>query len=74
MLSVKVTTVGSSIGIVLPKEARERLRIAKGDVLHLVETKDGYELVARNPEFIRQMKGAEQMMRRFRNTFAELAK
>jgi antitoxin component of MazEF toxin-antitoxin module len=33
MVKLKVTTVGSSAGIVLPKEVLTRLKIAKGDSL-----------------------------------------
>ena len=31
MISVKVTTVGNSAGVVLPKEALSRLKIKKGE-------------------------------------------
>ena len=50
MLTVKVTTVGSSAGVVLPKEALARLKVKKGDVLFLVETPAGYELTPYDAE------------------------
>lgn len=74
MLAIKVTTVGSSTGVVLPKEALARLKVKKGDRLFLVETPRGYELVPYDPEFARQMEASEEGMRRFRNALHELAK
>ena len=44
MLKVKVTAIGNSMGIVLPKEALAKLRAEKGDVLYLVETPEGMTL------------------------------
>ena len=44
MVKLKITTVGSSAGVVLPKEVLARLRIEKGDTLFLTEAADGYRL------------------------------
>lgn len=74
MLTLKITTVGSSTGIVLPKEALSRLNVKKGDSLFLVETSNGYELTPYDAEFHTQMKIAEQGMRHYRNALRELAK
>lgn len=74
MLKVKVTTVGSSTGVVLPKEALSKLGVKKGDALFLVETKGGYELTAYDAEFEAQMEAAKRGMARYRNTLRELAK
>jgi len=60
MPSVKVTTVGNSVGIVLPKELLERLRINKGDILHVSETPNGLELTPYKEEFAQQMEVAER--------------
>ncbi len=64
---LKVTTVGNSVGIVLPKEILERLRVAKGDSLYVIETKQGIELTPYNPEFARQMEAAGRVMREDRD-------
>ena len=74
MIKAKVTTVGNSAGLVLPKEVLARLGVEKGDSLFLVETEDGYRMSPYDPEFERQMEVAEQGMRRYRNTLRELAK
>jgi putative addiction module antidote len=75
MLAFKLTTVGNSEGFILPREARERLKVQKGDTLYLTEAPDGaYRLTAHNPEFAAQMAAAEKIMRRDRNILRELAK
>jgi len=75
MLNLKVRKVGNSLGLVLPKEAASRLRVADGDELFLTEAPDGsYVLTPYDPEFERQMTLAEEGMRRFRNALRTLAK
>lgn len=74
MLKVKVTTVGSSVGVVLPKEALSRMKTKKGDVLYLVETPGGYELTPYNRELVEQLEAAESVMARYRNALDKLAK
>ncbi len=71
--TLKLTTVGSSTGVVLPKEILERLRVSKGDVLHVVETPNGIELTPYDPQFAEQMAAAEQVMRSDRNVLKKLA-
>lgn len=70
---LKVTTVGNSVGIVLPKELLERLRVQKGDSLYVIETKQGIELTPYNPEFAQQMEAAERVMREDRDALRKLA-
>ena len=70
---VKVTTVGNSVGIVLPKELLERLRINKGDTLFVSETPKGVELTPYDEEFAKQMEVAEQVMRQDRDVLRKLA-
>ncbi len=74
MIKAKVTTVGNSTGLVLPKEVLARLGVEKGDTLFLVEAEGGYRMTPYDPEFERQMKVAERGMRRYRNSLRELAK
>ena len=75
MLSLKVTTIGSSSGVILSKEALTRLKVRKGDVLHLTEAPDGsYRLRPYDPEFKRQMRLAETIMHDDRDVLRALAK
>ena len=73
MTTVKITTVGNSVGIVLPKELLERMRVSKGDRLHVSETPNGLELTPYNEEFAKQMEVAEQVMREDRDVLRKLA-
>jgi len=71
--TVKVTTVGNSVGIVLPKDMLTRLNIQKGDTLHVTETPDGVQLTPYNAEFDATMNAAQDLMRRYRDTLRKLA-
>jgi len=73
MSVLKVTTVGNSVGVILPKEILERLRVGKGDSLYVIETKQGIELTAYNPEFAAQVEVAERVMREDRDALKKLA-
>ncbi|MGH9958346.1 MAG: AbrB/MazE/SpoVT family DNA-binding domain-containing protein [Pyrinomonadaceae bacterium] len=70
---LKVTTVGNSVGVILPKEILERLRVTKGDSLYVIETKNGIELTSYNPEFAKQVEVAERVMREDRDALKKLA-
>ncbi len=70
---LKITTVGNSAGIVLPKEILERLRVGKGDTLFAVETPDGIALTPFDEEFAEQMTVAERVMREDRDVLRKLA-
>jgi putative addiction module antidote len=74
MLKVKVTAIGNSMGIVLPKEALAKLRADKGDVLYLVETPEGLTLTPYQQDFEAQMEAAEKVMKKCRNALHALAK
>lgn len=74
MLALKVTQIGNSVGVVLPKEAVSRLKVGKGDVVYLTEAVDGYRITPYNPGFAEQMEAARGIMRRRRDALRELAK
>jgi putative addiction module antidote len=74
MAVLKLTAMGTSTGVVIPKEMLKRLNVGKGDVLHAVETPDGgYRLSSYDPDFAEKMDKAEAIMRRYRNTLHTLA-
>lgn len=72
--SLKITKIGNSAGIVLPKDVLARLRVGPGDQLYLTEAPDGVRLTAVDPDFEDQMEVAERIMRRDRNVLRALAK
>jgi putative addiction module antidote len=74
MIELKLTAVGNSLGVVLPKEALARLKLAKGDTVYLTDSPDGYRLTPYNPEFEMQMDAARKIMKKRRAALRELAK
>ena len=74
MHQLKITAIGNSAGIILPKELLARLGVEKGDLLTVVETPGGVELTPYDPEFEAQMAAARDVMGRYRNALRELAK
>lgn len=75
MLSFKITTVGSSAGVILTKEAMSRLKVKKGDILYLTEAPGGgYRFTPYDPDFARQMALSEEIMHDDREILRALAK
>ena len=72
-MKIKITTVGNSAGVILPKELLARLRLGKGDVLFATELPDGIKLTPYDPELAGQMEVAEKVMRKDRNVLRKLA-
>ena len=72
-MKLKITTVGNSAGVVLPKELLTRLRVEKGDELYVTELPDGIKLAPYDPEFERKMEVAERVMREDRDVLRKLA-
>jgi putative addiction module antidote len=74
-LEVKLRKIGNSLGVVLPKEVVTRLQAEEGDALFLIEGPNGaYQLTPYDPDFDQQMKKAEDIMVRYRNTLRALSK
>ena len=71
---IKITKIGNSAGVVLPKELLARLRAGVGDTLYVSEAPDGIRITASNPEFAAKMALAEQIMREDRDILHVLAK
>ena len=74
MIELKLTAIGNSLGVVLPKDALGKLKVGKGDSLFITESPDGYRLTPFNPLFERQMAVARKVMKKRRAILRELAK
>jgi putative addiction module antidote len=74
MTKLKVTAIGSSAGVILPKDILARLKVEKGDQLFVVETKDGLLLTPYDPSLEEQLELGRDFMKEFRDTFRALAK
>lgn len=70
---LKLTAIGNSVGVILPREILEKLRVERGDELMVLETPDGITLTPFDPEFARQMEVAEKIMREDRDLLRKLA-
>ena len=74
MGTLRITTVGNSAGVVLPREILQRLRVGKGDTLYVLETPNGIELTPYDPQFAAQMEVGEQVMREDRDALRKLSR
>ena len=72
-MKLKITAIGNSAGVILPKELLARLRVDKGDELHALETPDGIRLTTYDPVLAARMEVAEQVMREDRQLLRKLA-
>ena len=74
MPKLKITTIGSSAGLILNKEVMTRLRVKKGDSLYLTEAPGGFRVTPYDPEFERQITAAEEIMHEDRDVLRTLSK
>ena len=73
-VALKVTQIGNSVGVILPKEALARLKIEKGDSLFVTDLPDGVALRPYDAEFAEAMEAAREIMKEYRDVLRELAK
>ena len=74
MHMLKLTQIGNSIGVILPKEALARLKVEKGQSIFLTDTPDGYAMTPYDPAVEEQLQAGRAFMSEFRDTFHQLAK
>ena len=74
MATLKLTQIGNSVGVILPKEVLARLKLQKGDTLYLTDSTNGVVLTPYSAEFETQMTAARRVMKKRRNVLRELAK
>ena len=74
MTQLKVTQIGNSLGVILPKDVAAKLNVEKGDVLFVTETADGITLSPYDKAFEDQMTVMRQVMKKRRAALRELAK
>jgi putative addiction module antidote len=74
MTALKLTQIGNSVGVILPKEVLARLNVEKGDTLYLSDAANGVMLTPYSAEFETQMTAARGVMKKRRNVLRELAK
>ena len=74
-IETKVRKIGNSLGILLPKEALQTMKVQEGATLYLTEGPEhSVRLAPGKPGFAEKNRVAQDLMRRYRNAFRELAK
>ncbi|MEQ1488646.1 MAG: AbrB/MazE/SpoVT family DNA-binding domain-containing protein [Methylotenera sp.] len=74
MHTLKLTKIGNSLGLILPKEVLARLKLEKGDTVFLTDAPGAATITPHDPSFIDQLEIGREFMREYRDTFNELAK
>jgi putative addiction module antidote len=74
MHTLKITKIGNSDGVILPKEVLARLKLVTGDKVFLTDAPGGATLTPHDPDFEAQLEVGRAFMRDYRDTFNALAK
>ena len=74
MTALKLTQIGNSVGLILPKEMLARLKLEKGDTVFATDAANGVMLTPYSAEFETQMTAARKVMKKRRDVLRELAK
>jgi putative addiction module antidote len=74
MHTLKLTQIGNSVGLILPKEVLARLKLEKGDTVFLTDAPGAATITPHDPNFKEQLDIGREFMREYRDTFNELAK
>ena len=73
MPNLKLTAVGTSTGVIIPKEMLSRMKVTRGDTLHVAETPEGYLITPFDPAIASQVEAGREFMKEYRDTFKILA-
>jgi putative addiction module antidote len=74
MHTLKLTQIGNSVGVILPRELLAKLGVTKGDTVYAIDEPDGVRLTLADPDFAVQMDMARRVMKERRAVLRELAK
>jgi putative addiction module antidote len=72
--ALKLTQIGNSVGVILPREMLAKLGMTKGDTIYAIDQPDGVRLTTADPDFAAQMEVARKVMKDRRTVLRELAK
>lgn len=73
-MQTKLTQIGNSVGIILPKEVLARLKLEKGDTVFITDAPGGVTITPNDADFEVQLEMGRKFMREYRDTFNALAK
>jgi putative addiction module antidote len=74
-VTLKIRKVGNSLGLIVPKEVSDQLRLKEGDSMHATIEQGGeMRLTPFDPNFEKALKAFERTRGKYRNALRELAK
>ena len=74
-VKIEIKKIGNSDGLLLPRELMQRLDLKRGQELHITELAGGgFQAMPYDPDFEKTMEIADQIMDKYRDTLAALAK
>jgi putative addiction module antidote len=73
MYKLKLREIGTSVGVILPKEALAALKVEKGDVIFLTECREGFRVTPADPTIEEQVEMGRKFMKDYRDAFKALA-
>jgi putative addiction module antidote len=71
--TVKITAIGNSFGVIIPKEMLAHFHLQKGDEVHLDIDSKGIFMQPFDEDYARQLELAERIMREDRDVLRLLA-
>ena len=74
MTKLKIRKIGNSLGVVLPKDVIDQLKVKEGDTLDVMPTAAGVSLSVSDEEVDKLMLMAERIMDENREVLRALAK
>ena len=74
-MKIEIKKIGNSDGLLLPRELMQRLDLKRGQELHITELAGGgFQAMPYDPDFEDTMEAADQIMDKYKDTLAALAK
>ena len=74
-MKIEIKKIGNSDGLLIPRELMQRLDLKRGQQLQIVELAGGgFQALPYDPDFERTMEIADELMDKYRDTLAALAK
>lgn len=70
---IKVSKIGNSSGIILPKEVLNAMHLKENDTLYLIQNDEGFSITPYDQEFLKQVKLAKNIMDENRDVLRALA-
>jgi putative addiction module antidote len=74
-MRIEIKKIGNSDGLLLPRELMQRLDLKRGQELHITELAGGgFQAMPYDPDCEKTMEVADEVMDKYKDTLAALAK